>query len=64
VAASIARAVNKAQRIRSSRIEPNAPLTDREILLLLAEAPDDEAKPAPPFNYNNFAPTPVLAKKN
>jgi hypothetical protein len=64
VAASIARAVHKAHRIKVSRIEPVTPLSDREILLLLAEAPEDEAKPAPNFTYNNFAPTPVLAKKN
>ena len=62
-AASIARAVNKAYRVKMSRTEPTDPMTDDEILDFLAEAPEEESKPQVPFNYNGFAPKPTIAKK-
>lgn len=64
VASSIARAVTKAHRIKMARTEPLTPITDKEILVLLAESPEDESKPAAAYAYNNFASVPALAKKN
>jgi hypothetical protein len=62
-AASIARACNKANRVKISRTEPNDPITDREILKFLADAPEDESKPQVQFAFGGFKPTPVMAKK-
>jgi hypothetical protein len=63
-AASIARACQKAHHVKASRTEPTDPITDKEILLILADAPEDESKPQIQFNLKGFAPTPQIAKKN
>jgi len=42
--ASIARACNKAETVKKSRTEPIDPIEDKEILLFLAEAPEEEWK--------------------
>lgn len=63
-AASIARACNHAYRVKISRTEPNDPIEDEEVLGFLADAPEEESKPQIPFNYNGFAPKPVIAKKS
>ncbi|EAY00954.1 ATPase, AAA family protein [Trichomonas vaginalis G3] len=45
-AATIARAVNKAERVKASRTEPKDPITDTEILSFLVEGPAEEWKDA------------------
>lgn len=62
-AASIARACNKAYRVKTSRTEPTDPITDDEILEFLGASPEEESRPQIPFNYNGFAPKPTIAKK-
>lgn len=62
-AASIARCCTKADRIRVSRTEPNDPLTDTEIVMLLGDAPEDESKPQLTFNFPIQVQNPYPTKK-
>ena len=62
-AGSIARCCTKADSIRSSRTEPNEPLTDLEIVMLLGDAPEDESKPQLDFNFPINMQQPYPAKK-
>jgi hypothetical protein len=64
---SIARCCTKGARVRSSRTEPNDPITDEEILSFLADAPEDESKPPVDLGFGSLPwirPAPVPAKKN
>jgi hypothetical protein len=51
---SIARCCTKGARVRTSRTEPNEPITDEEILGFLADAPEDESKPAVDLGFGNM----------
>ncbi|OHT05123.1 ATPase, AAA family protein [Tritrichomonas foetus] len=62
-AASIARCCIKADSIRASRTEPNEPLTDLEIVMLLGDAPEDESKPQQTFSFPINVPQPYPTKK-
>ncbi|KAK8882661.1 Dynein regulatory complex protein 11 [Tritrichomonas musculus] len=62
-AASIARCCTKAEGIRISRTEPNDPITDAEIVMILADAPEDESKPQQVFNFPINVPQPYPTKK-